>query len=85
MAGGVGSGVRFNRAYAMSRHVKARNHIRWNADAGRVTGTIRQMHMRDSEWQGGTRHCSADAPQSEIGSDRTDHVAVRTGTALEKA
>lgn len=43
------------------------------------------MHRRDSEWKGGTRHCSEDAPQSEIGSDMTDHMAVRTGSALEKA
>lgn len=85
MAGGVGSGVRFNRAHAMSRHFKAGNHVRWNADAGHVTGTLRQMHTGDAQWNGGTRHCSEDAPQSEIGSDRTDHMAVRTGSALEKA
>ena len=85
MAGGIGSGVRFNRAHAMSRHFKAGNHFRWNADAGHVTGTLRQMHTGDAQWNGGTRHCSEDAPQSEIGSDRTDHMAVRTGSALEKA
>ena len=85
MAGGVGSGVRFNRAYAMPRHFKAGNHVRWNADAGHVTGSIRKVHARDSKWKGGTRHCSEDAPKSEIESDRTDHMAVRTGSALEKA
>ena len=32
-----------------------------------------------------SNHCNEDAPQYEIESDRTDHVAVHKGTALEKA
>ena len=69
----------------MSNHFKVGDHVRWNSEAGHVTGTIRNVHTRDFEWKGYTRHCSEDAPQYEIQSDRTDHVAVHKVTALEKA
>ncbi|OMI88381.1 hypothetical protein BSZ07_18340 [Streptomyces sp. M1013] len=39
----------------------------------------------DSASGGRTRHCSADDPQYEIRSDKTDHVAMHKGEALKKA
>ena len=63
---------------------KVGDHVRWNSEAGEVSGTIVRVHRRDFSWHGYTRHCSADEPQFEIRSDRTDHVAVHKGTALHR-
>lgn len=68
----------------MSQRFKVGNHVRWNSEAGHVTGTITKIHTKDFEWKGYTRHCSEDDPQYEIRSDKTDHVAVHKGGALEK-
>ena len=63
---------------------KVGDHVRWNSEAGEVSGTILRVHMRDFDWKGYTRHCSKDDPQYEIRSDRTDHVAVHKGGALHR-
>jgi hypothetical protein len=68
----------------VSQRFKVGNHVRWNSEAGHVTGTITKIHTKDFEWKGYTRHCSEDDPQYEIRSDKTDHVAVHKGGALEK-
>ena len=60
-------------------------HVGWNSEAGRVSGTIRKMHKRDFDWKGYTHHASSDDPQYEIKSDTTDHVAVHKGSALTKS
>ena len=36
------------------------------------------------DWKGYTHHASADNPQYEIKSDKTDHVAVHKGAALHR-
>ncbi|MEO8361399.1 MAG: DUF2945 domain-containing protein [Vicinamibacteria bacterium] len=58
--------------------------VRWNSEAGHVSGRIRKVHARDFTWKGFTRHCSEDDPQHEIDSDTTDHVAMHKGSALEE-
>jgi hypothetical protein len=68
----------------MTTRFNVGDHVCWNSEAGRVCGTIIKVHVRDFEWKGYTRHCSADDPQFEIRSDRTDHVAVHKGGALQK-
>ena len=68
----------------MSKTFAVGDHVRWNSEAGHVSGTITKVHKRDFEWKGHTRHCSEDDPQYEIESDKTDHVAVHKGSALEK-
>ena len=68
----------------MARRFKVGDHVRWNSEVGEVSGTIVRVHRRDFSWHGYTRHCSADEPQFEIRSDRTDHVAVHKGTALHR-
>lgn len=68
----------------MSERFKVGDHVRWNSEAGHVTGTITKIHTEDFEWKGYTRHCSEDDPQYEIKSDKTDHIAVHKGSALEK-
>jgi hypothetical protein len=60
------------------------DHVSWNSEAGRVRGTIRRVHVRDSVRAGYTRHASKAEPQYEIASDTTDHVAFHKGSALRR-
>ena len=60
------------------------DHVRWNSEAGRVTGTIVRVHMRDFPYKGHVHHASEEDPQYEIKSDRTDHIAAHKGSALER-
>ena len=63
---------------------KVGDHVAWNSEAGRVSGWIVKVHTRDTQYKGHTRHCSPDDPQYEIRSDRTDHVAMHKGRALQR-
>jgi DUF2945 family protein len=58
--------------------------VGWNSEAGPVTGKIIRVHRKDTDFKGYTHHASADDPQYEIKSDRTEHVAMHKGTALHK-
>jgi hypothetical protein len=60
------------------------DHVSWNSEAGRVSGTIVKVHTHDTDYKGHTRHCSEDDPQYEIKSDKTDHIAMHKGSALRK-
>lgn len=68
----------------MKHQFKQGDHVRWNSEAGEVSGTIVKVHTRDVEYKGYTHHASRDEPQYEIKSDKTDHIAMHKGTALEK-
>lgn len=68
----------------MTGSFKVGDHVRWNSEAGHVSGVIVRVHRRDFEWKGYMRHCSAYGPQYEIRSDRTDHIAVHKGAALHR-
>ena len=68
----------------MSATFKIGDHVRWNSEAGPVTGKIILVHKKDTDFKGYTHHASADDPQYEIKSDKTDHVAIHKGTALHK-
>ncbi len=67
----------------MKRAFKVGDHVRWNSEAGHVTGTIIAVHTRDFDYKGHRHRASADDPQYEIKSDRTDHVAAHKGRVLE--
>ena len=60
------------------------DHVRWNSEAGFVTGTVIKVHIRETDYKGHRRHASKDEPQYEIKSDRTDHIAMHKGSALSK-
>lgn len=60
------------------------DHVGWNSEAGRVSGTIVKVHTRDVDWKGYVHHASADEPQYVIKSDKTDHVALHKGSALTR-
>jgi hypothetical protein len=69
----------------MSKKFKVGDRVAWNSEAGRVSGKIITVHTKDFDWKGYTHHCTADDPQYEIQSDKTDHVALHKGSALRKA
>ena len=68
----------------MSTIFKIGERVRWNSEAGHLTGIIIRVHKKDTDYKGYTHHASPDDPQYEIKSDKTDHVAIHKGTALHK-
>lgn len=68
----------------MTRRFKIGDHVRWNSEAGRVSGTIVAIHTRDFDYKGHVHHASKEEPQYEIKSDKTDHIAAHKGRALER-
>ncbi|MBX2934470.1 MAG: DUF2945 domain-containing protein [Ferruginibacter sp.] len=60
------------------------DHVSWNSEAGRVSGTIIKIHLSNFNYKGYTHHASANEPQYEIKSDKTDHIAAHKGKALRK-
>lgn len=58
--------------------------MRWNSEAGVVSGRIIRVHRADFDWKGYTHHASPQDPQYEIQSDKTEHVAVHKGKALTR-
>jgi Hypervirulence associated proteins TUDOR domain len=68
----------------MKKTFKVGDHVAWNSEAGRVSGTIIKVHTKDVAYKGYTRHASRDEPQYEIKSDKTDHIAMHKGAALQR-
>lgn len=60
------------------------DHVRWNSEAGWVSGVIIRKHTTDIEYKGHMRRCTEQDPQFEIASDTTDHVAMHKSGALTK-
>lgn len=69
----------------MARKFKVGDHVRWNSEAGFVSGTIIKIHTRDFDYKGHRRRASPEDPQYEIKSDKTDHIAAHKGSALRHA
>ena len=63
---------------------KVGDHVAWNSEAGRTSGTIIKVHTKNVDYKGYTHHASRDEPQYEIKSDKTDHIAMHKGTALRR-
>jgi hypothetical protein len=61
------------------------DHVTWNSEAGWVSGTIIRVYTTDVEYKGYTHHASPAEPQYEITSDKTDHIALHKGSALQRA
>jgi len=68
----------------MSTKFKIGDHVRWNSEAGHVSGRVIKVHVRDTEYKGHPRHARQDEPQYEIKSDKTEHIAMHKGSALHK-
>lgn len=67
----------------MAKRFKVGDHVGWNSEAGQVSGTIIRIHTKDFDYKGYTHHASADDPQYEIKSEKTDDVAAHKGAALK--
>lgn len=65
-------------------HFKVGDHVRWNSEAGHVSGKIIKVHTKDFDYKGHTHRASKDDPQYEIKSDKSDHIAAHKGSALHK-
>lgn len=63
---------------------KVGDHVAWNSEAGRVSGTIVAVHQADFDYKGLRHRASPDKPQYEIKSNKTDHVAAHYGAALTR-
>jgi hypothetical protein len=60
------------------------DHVSWNSEAGHVSGRIIRVHTENVNYKGYIHHASPNAPQYEIKSDKTDHIALHKGTALKR-
>lgn len=68
----------------MTHKFNVGDHVTWNSEAGKVGGTITQIHTKDFDYKGHTHRASNDDPQYEIKSDKTDHIAAHKEAALTK-
>ena len=68
----------------MPKPLKVGDHVSWNSEAGRVRGVIVRVHSRDVDWKGYKHRASAEDPQYEIKSEKTDHVALHKRRALRR-
>jgi hypothetical protein len=66
----------------MHKRLRIGDHVSWNSEAGRVSGRIVKIHTSDVSYKGYIHHASREAPQYEIKSDKSDHVALHKATAL---
>ncbi len=66
----------------MKRAFKKDDHVKWNSEAGMVSGKIIKIHTADLDYKGYQHHASKVDPQYEIKSDKTDHIAVHKSAAL---
>jgi Hypervirulence associated proteins TUDOR domain len=67
---------------AMSKVLKVSDQVRWNSEAGRVSGVIIKKITTDTKFKGYIHHASKEEPQYLIKSDKTDHIALHKSTAL---
>ncbi|HZW78699.1 MAG TPA: DUF2945 domain-containing protein [Flavobacteriaceae bacterium] len=63
---------------------KVGDHVKWNSEAGHVTGKISKVHTSNFQYKGYTHHATKDEPQYEIKSDKSDHIAAHKESALTK-
>jgi DUF2945 family protein len=63
---------------------KVGDHVRWNSEAGIVSGKIVKVHRKNVNYKGYIHHATKDDPQYEIKSDKTDHVAMHKERALTR-
>lgn len=68
----------------MAKRFKVGDHVRWNSEAGYVSGRITRVHTSDTSYKGHKRHASEEEPQYEIQSDKTDHIAMHKDSTLTK-
>jgi hypothetical protein len=68
----------------MKKEFKIGDHVEWNSEAGKVRGTIKKIVTSEIKFKNYTVHASKEEPQYLIQSDKTDHMAMHKGSALQK-
>lgn len=68
----------------MKTKFKIGDKVRWNSEAGHVSGSIIKIHVENFDYNGYTHHATKDEPQYEIKSSTTDHIAAHKESALTK-
>jgi hypothetical protein len=68
----------------MTDRFKVGDCVSWNSEAGRVRGAIIRIHTSNFDVNGYTHHASAAAPQYEIKSSKTEHIAFHKGSAITR-
>ena len=68
----------------MAESFNVGDNVTWNSEAGQVSGTITKKLTKDTDYKGYIHHASKDDPQYLIQSDKTDHIAIHKGSALQK-
>lgn len=66
----------------MNKEFKRGDHVKWNSEAGIVSGRVVRVHRKDFIFKGYMHHASKDDLQYEIKSDKTGHIAAHKGRAL---
>ncbi len=66
----------------MNTKFKIGDKVKWNSEAGMVSGTIIKIHTQDFNYKGYTHHATETDPQYEIKSDKSNHIAAHKGKAL---
>lgn len=66
----------------MRRMFKVGDRVAWNSEAGRVSGTVVKVHLKDIDYKGYTHHATPEDPQYEIKSSKSDHIALHKSSAL---
>lgn len=68
----------------MTKDFKVGDHVKWNSEAGYVTGVIVKKITSEIHFKTYIVHASVEEPQYLIKSDTTDHMAMHKGSALKK-
>ena len=68
----------------MAEQFKVGERVKWNSEAGHVSGSIIKIHTRDFNYKGHTHRASPNLPQYEIKTSKSDHIAAHKGSALSK-
>jgi hypothetical protein len=68
----------------MTKRFKVGDRVSWNSEAGRVRGKIVKVHRRNVNYKGYVHHATADEPQYEIKSDKSDHIALHKAGVLRR-
>jgi len=76
--------IQLSQAAIMTRRFAVGDHVSWNSEAGRVSGTITKVHVRNIDFKGYTHHASPVDPQYEIQSDKSEHIALHKSSALRR-
>ena len=68
----------------IGKRFKVGDHVTWNSEAGHVSGKIIKVHTKDVDYKGHMHRASKVEPQYEIKSNKSDHIAMHKGEALNK-